>query len=72
MFHIILFNPEIPSNTGNILRVCNNTGTFIHIIKPMGFQLSDKKLKRAGMDYINFENIKLYDNFEDCLNNNSL
>ena len=51
MFHIILFEPEIPPNTGNIIRLCANTGCKLHLIKPLGFDLDDKKLRRAGLDY---------------------
>ena len=51
MFHIVLFEPEIPANTGNIIRLCANVGAQLHLIKPLGFQLDDKKLRRAGLDY---------------------
>ena len=51
MFHIVLYEPEIPSNTGNIIRLCANAGTQLHLIKPLGFELDDKKLRRAGLDY---------------------
>ena len=51
MFHIVLYEPEIPANTGNIIRLCANTGTQLHLIKPLGFELDDKKLRRAGLDY---------------------
>ncbi|MCB1958974.1 MAG: tRNA (cytidine(34)-2'-O)-methyltransferase [Rhodocyclaceae bacterium] len=51
MFHIVLFSPEIPPNTGNIIRLCANTGASLHLIKPLGFVLSDKTLARAGLDY---------------------
>ncbi|MEI6335491.1 MAG: tRNA (uridine(34)/cytosine(34)/5-carboxymethylaminomethyluridine(34)-2'-O)-methyltransferase TrmL [Methylococcaceae bacterium] len=51
MFHIVLFEPEIPANTGNIIRLCANAGTQLHLIKPLGFDLDDKKLRRAGLDY---------------------
>ena len=51
MFLIVLFEPEIPANTGNIIRLCANTGTQLHLIKPLGFELDDKKLRRAGLDY---------------------
>ena len=50
MIHVILFEPEIPANTGNIIRLCANTGAQLHLIKPLGFELDDKKLKRAGLD----------------------
>jgi len=51
MFHIVLFEPEIPPNTGNVMRLCANTGARLHLIHPLGFVLDDKKLRRAGMDY---------------------
>jgi tRNA (cytidine/uridine-2'-O-)-methyltransferase len=51
MFHIVLYEPEIPPNTGNIMRLCANTGAQLHLIEPLGFHLDDKKLRRAGLDY---------------------
>ena len=51
MFHVVLFEPEIPPNTGNIMRLCANTGARLHLVQPLGFDLSDKQLTRAGMDY---------------------
>ena len=51
MFHIVLYEPEIPANTGNIIRLCANAGTHLHLIRPLGFELDDKKLRRAGLDY---------------------
>jgi len=51
MFHIVLYQPEIPPNTGNIMRLCANTGAQLHLIEPLGFELDDKKLRRAGLDY---------------------
>ena len=51
MFHIVLYQPEIPPNTGNIIRLCANTGSDLHLIHPLGFVLEDKKLRRAGLDY---------------------
>ena len=51
MFHIVLYEPEIPANTGNIIRLCANAGTQLHLIKPLGFEMDDKKLRRAGLDY---------------------
>lgn len=67
MFHIILFQPEIPPNTGNIIRLCANIGCQLHLIKPLGFILDDKKLRRAGLDYHEFTDVKQYDNLEECL-----
>jgi tRNA (cytidine/uridine-2'-O-)-methyltransferase len=51
MFHVVLFEPEIPPNTGNIIRLCANSGSKLHLIHPLGFQLDDKRLRRAGLDY---------------------
>ena len=51
MFHIVLFEPEIPANTGNIIRLCANTGSQLHLIRPLGFDMDDKKLRREGLDY---------------------
>ena len=51
MFHIVLYQPEIPPNTGNIIRLCANTGSALHLIQPLGFELDDRKLRRAGLDY---------------------
>jgi tRNA (cytidine/uridine-2'-O-)-methyltransferase len=60
MFHIVLFEPEIPPNTGNIIRLCANTGMQLHLIEPLGFELEDKKLKRAGLDYHEFAAVSTY------------
>jgi len=51
MFHVVLYQPEIPPNTGNIIRLCANTGSVLHLIHPLGFELDDRKLRRAGLDY---------------------
>ena len=51
MFHVVLYQPEIPPNTGNIIRLCANTGSALHLIHPLGFELEDRKLRRAGLDY---------------------
>jgi tRNA (cytidine/uridine-2'-O-)-methyltransferase len=51
MFHVVLFQPEIPPNTGNIIRLCANTGSALHLIHPLGFELDDRRLRRAGLDY---------------------
>jgi tRNA (cytidine/uridine-2'-O-)-methyltransferase len=66
MFNVILFQPEIPPNTGNIIRLCANTGTKLHLIKPLGFRLQDKQLLRAGLDYHEFAGINIHDNWIDC------
>ena len=65
MIHIILYHPEIPQNTGNILRSAMATSSFVHIIGPIPFSLDDKSLKRAGMDYIASAHYKIYDSYED-------
>ena len=64
MFHIVLYEPEIPPNTGNIIRLCANTGTRLHLIRPLGFDLDDRQLKRAGLDYHEFTNISTYDSYD--------
>jgi len=65
VFHIVLFEPEIPPNTGNIIRLCANTGCELHLIEPLGFDLDDKKLRRAGLDYDEFAAVKTYASFEE-------
>jgi tRNA (cytidine/uridine-2'-O-)-methyltransferase len=67
--NVVLFQPEIPANTGNIIRLCANTGSQLHLIRPLGFILDDKRLLRAGLDYHEFVNIKLYNSIEECLSN---
>lgn len=66
MFNIILFQPEIPPNTGNIIRLCANTGATLHLIKPLGFVLNDKQLIRAGLDYHELASIQIHNNWLDC------
>lgn len=66
MFHIVLFEPEIPPNTGNIIRLCANTGAQLHLVKPLGFSLEDKQLKRAGLDYHEYASLQLHENWADC------
>jgi tRNA (cytidine/uridine-2'-O-)-methyltransferase len=66
MFHIILFEPEIPPNTGNIIRLCANTGAQLHLVKPLGFSLEDKQLKRAGLDYHEYANLQVHENWDAC------
>ena len=65
MFTIALFEPEIPPNTGNIIRLCANTGAALHLIEPLGFKLEDKQLKRAGLDYHEYANLTLHKNWAD-------
>lgn len=68
--NIVLSEPQIPQNTGNIARTCAVTGARLHLIKPLGFQIDDKKLKRAGLDYWDKLDISYYDNFEDFFRKN--
>ena len=67
MIHVVLYEPEIPANTGNIIRLCANTGAQLHLIKPLGFELDDKKLKRAGLDYHEWARMQIWDSIELCL-----
>lgn len=67
MFHVILFQPEIPPNTGNIIRLCANSGCSLHLIEPLGFELDDKRLRRAGLDYHEYAPLKRYADLESCL-----
>ncbi len=69
MLDIVLYQPEIPPNTGNIIRLCANTGFNLHLIKPLGFELDDQRLKRAGLDYHEFANLQLHESYEDYLTN---
>ncbi|MDP3608865.1 MAG: tRNA (uridine(34)/cytosine(34)/5-carboxymethylaminomethyluridine(34)-2'-O)-methyltransferase TrmL [Methylophilus sp.] len=66
MFDIVLYEPEIPPNTGNIIRLCANTGAQLHLVKPLGFDLEDKQLKRAGLDYHEYATLKVHENWEAC------
>lgn len=68
MFNIVLFEPEIPPNTGNIIRLCANTGANLHLIHPLGFDMNEKSLRRAGLDYIDQSFIHHYDNYQDYIN----
>lgn len=67
MFNIVLVEPEIPQNTGNIVRTCAATGCKLHLVRPLGFEVSDKYLKRAGLDYWHFVDISYYDSIEEVL-----
>ena len=69
VFNLILFHPEIPPNTGNIIRLCANTGTLLHLVKPLGFSLEDAQLRRAGLDYHEWATVRQHDNLPDCLAN---
>ena len=67
MFNIVLFEPEIPPNTGNIIRLCANTGAKLHLIEPLGFPMEDAKLRRAGLDYHEFARVKVHSNWAQFL-----
>ncbi|MDO6562753.1 tRNA (uridine(34)/cytosine(34)/5-carboxymethylaminomethyluridine(34)-2'-O)-methyltransferase TrmL [Amphritea sp. 1_MG-2023] len=67
MLHVVLYQPEIPPNTGNIIRLCANTGFKLHLIEPLGFDLDDKKLRRAGLDYHEFAQVGRYPDLQSCL-----
>lgn len=71
MINVVLFEPEIPGNTGNIMRTCAGTGTKLHLIKPLGFSLEDKYIKRSGVNYIDHCDYTVYENYEDFLSKNS-
>jgi tRNA (cytidine/uridine-2'-O-)-methyltransferase len=67
MINLALFQPEIPPNTGNIMRLCANTGCALHLIEPLGFKLDDKQLRRAGLDYREFADVKTYESYDAML-----
>jgi tRNA (cytidine/uridine-2'-O-)-methyltransferase len=67
MLHVILFRPEIPPNTGNVIRLCANTGASLHLIRPLGFTLDDARLRRAGLDYHEYARIVVHDDLDQCL-----
>ncbi|MFT6193260.1 MAG: tRNA (cytidine/uridine-2'-O-)-methyltransferase [Cognaticolwellia sp.] len=67
MLDVVLFQPQIPPNTGNIIRLCANTGFRLHLIEPLGFDLEDKKLRRAGLDYHEFAALKRHANYQDFI-----
>ena len=64
MFNVVLVHPEIPPNTGNVIRLCANTGSALHLVRPLGFSLEDKHMKRAGLDYWEYATLKIHDSFE--------
>lgn len=70
MFNIVLVEPEIPQNTGNIVRTCAATGCRLHLVRPLGFEVSDKYLKRAGLDYWHFVDITYYDSMDELFEKN--
>ncbi len=67
MFHVVLYQPEIPPNTGNIIRLCANTGCRLHLIGPLGFELEDRKLRRAGLDYREWASVKVHADLENFM-----
>lgn len=67
MFHIVLYQPEIPPNTGNIIRLCANSGSKLHLIEPLGFDINEKAVRRAGMDYAELANVQTWPALESCL-----
>ena len=67
MLDVVLYQPEIPPNTGNIIRLCANTGFRLHLIEPLGFELDDQRLKRAGLDYHEFAELKIHANYQSFL-----
>ena len=66
-FHIVLYQPEIPSNTGNAIRLSANTGAHLHLVRPLGFELDNTRLKRAGLDYHEWAHMQVHDSLEDAL-----
>lgn len=66
MFDVILYQPEIPPNTGNIIRLCANTGVRLHLVKPLGFSLDDRQMRRAGLDYHEYATVQVYDDWPAC------
>jgi tRNA (cytidine/uridine-2'-O-)-methyltransferase len=67
MFNVVLFEPEIPPNTGNVIRLCANTGATLHLVKPLGYRLDDKNLQRSGLDYHDLAAVKVHSNLDACL-----
>jgi tRNA (cytidine/uridine-2'-O-)-methyltransferase len=67
MFHVVLFQPEIPPNTGNVIRLCANSGTTLHLVKPLGFELTRKAVRRAGLDYHELAPVRVHASLPACL-----
>jgi tRNA (cytidine/uridine-2'-O-)-methyltransferase len=65
--HVVLFEPEIPPNTGNVIRLCANTGAHLHLVKPLGFRLDARSVRRSGLDYHELADVRVHDGFEACL-----
>ena len=66
MFHVVLYQPEIPPNTGNVIRLCANTGAQLHLVQPLGFRLTDRELRRAGLDYHEYAELRLHEDWNTC------
>lgn len=67
MFHIVLYRPEIPPNTGNVIRLAANTGATLHLVRPLGFDIDDRSLRRAGLDYAEFATMEVHEDWQACL-----
>ena len=67
MLHVVLYQPEIPPNTGNVIRLCANTGTQLHLIRPLGFELDDRRLRRAGLDYHEWATVQAHDSLDEFM-----
>jgi tRNA (cytidine/uridine-2'-O-)-methyltransferase len=67
VFHVVLFEPEIPPNAGNVIRLCANTGSTLHLVRPLGFTLDDARVRRAGLDYREMARVREHDSLEACL-----
>jgi tRNA (cytidine/uridine-2'-O-)-methyltransferase len=67
MFHVILYQPEIPPNTGNVIRMCANTGARLHLIAPLGFDIDEKAVRRAGMDYAELADVQIWQSLDECM-----
>ena len=67
MFQVVLFQPEIPPNTGNVMRLCANSGSTLHLVKPLGFELTSKAVRRAGLDYAELAQVRVHKCLEECL-----
>jgi tRNA (cytidine/uridine-2'-O-)-methyltransferase len=67
MIHVVLYEPEIPPNTGNVIRLCANTGATLHLVRPLGFKLDDKSLQRSGLDYHDLADVKVHADLDACL-----
>lgn len=67
MLHVVLHRPEIPPNTGNVIRLCANTGATLHLVRPLGFELDDARLRRAGLDYHEYARVAVHDDLPACL-----